>query len=93
MAARTVDGAQSIVAEANNFRENVIADKCSEAENQFKRISPSAKNEATAILGQMRKLKMDYASSRGEFSRKFAVVLSKANDAIQKRASLEQKLN
>lgn len=90
---RVLDGAKSIVAEVNSFSENAIAEKCSEAENQFKRITPGAKNEASTMLGRLRQLKMDYASARGDFNRRFAVVVSKANDAIQKRASLDQKLN
>lgn len=88
-----LNGAQPIVAEVNSVNENVIAEKCSEAENQFKRIAPSAKNEASTLLGQLRQLKMDYALSRGDFNRRFAVVVGRANDAIQKRVSLEQKLN
>ena len=36
---RVLDGAKSIVAEVNSFSENAIAEKCSEAENQFKRIT------------------------------------------------------
>ena len=88
-----LEGTGSIVAEVNGFSENVIAEKCGEAENKIKRIMPSARSEATTMLGQLRQLKIDYASSRGESNRRFAVVIGKANDAIQKRVSLERKLN
>lgn len=90
---RALDEAQSIVAEVNRFGENAIAEKYSEAEKKIKRIMPSARSEATTLLGQLRQLKIDYASSRGEFNRRFAVVVGKANDVIQKRVSLERKLN
>lgn len=88
-----LEGTGSIVTEVNGFSENVIAEKCGEAENKIKRIMPSARSEAATMLGQLRQLKIDYASSRGEFNRRFAVVIGKANDAIQKRVSLERKLN
>lgn len=88
-----LEGTESIVAEVNGFSENAIAEKCGEAEKKIKRIMPSARNEATTLLGQLRQLKIDYASSRGEFNRRFAGVVGKANDAIQKRVSLERKLN
>lgn len=88
-----LEGTESIVAEVNNFSANVIAEKCGEAEKRIKRIMPSARSEATTLLGQLRQLKIDYASSRGEFNSRFAVVVGKANDAIQKRVSLERKLN
>ena len=89
---RALDEAQSIVAEVNRFGENAIAEKYSEAEDKCKRITSSAKNEASTLLEQLKQLKTDYASARGDFNRKFTVV-DKAKDAIQKRDSLEQKLN
>ncbi len=87
-----LDEAQSTVAEVNNFSENVIAEKCSEAEERNKRILPGARKEATTLLVQLRQLKSDYASSREEFNRMSAIFV-KANDAIQKRVSLTRKLN
>ena len=89
---RALDEAQSIVAEVNRFGENAIAEKYSEAEDKCKRITSSAKNEASTLLEQLKQLKTDYASARGDFNRKFTVV-DKAKEAIQKRDSLEQKLN
>lgn len=88
-----LDGTEAIAAEVNSFRENLIDEKYAEAEKKSKRAIASAKNEATTLLGQLRQLKMDYASSRGEFNRSFAVVVGKANDALQKRDSLERKLS
>lgn len=85
-------GTESLVAEVNGVRENVIAEKCDEAEKKVKRIMPSARDEATTLLVQLRQLKSDYASSRREFNR-MSDVFVKANDAIQKRVSLERKLN
>ena len=41
-----LEGTGSIVAEVNGFSENVIAEKCGEAENKIKRIMPSARSEA-----------------------------------------------
>lgn len=89
-------GADEIFDDINKFSEHEIAEKCSAVEKKTGVVRESKKNEAYAILGQLRQLNVEYASKmaglRTEFKDKFYSIIRPANEAVKRRDSLNQRL-